>query len=71
MTNALYALALSRSKPISLWSTLDVDEILLAGNNMYLETIARRRPCASGYLQAEELPKQVCVRSSVCRPTVV
>jgi len=65
MTNSLYALGLNKLKPVSTWSSDDINEVLSCGDKMYLDIAESRN--ISRYLYAEELPENVTVQSSVYR----
>jgi hypothetical protein len=61
MANALQAIALSRMKPVSSWTTADIDEILNFGDKLYLELNANLN--VSRYLFAKELPTRLFIHS--------
>ena len=57
MSSAMYAIAKSRLKSVSSWTTVDMDEVLQFGDKLYLDIAAT--VYASNYLQAKELPKRL------------
>lgn len=57
MSNAIYAIAKSKVKPVSSWMTVDVDEVLSFGDKLYLDTAASLN--TSMYLLAQELPQKI------------
>ena len=57
LSSAMYAIAKSRLKSVSSWTTVDMDEVLQFGDKLYLDIAATVH--ASNYLQAKELPKRL------------
>ena len=62
MPNSILSIAVNKLKPASLWTSVDLDDILIAGDKIYLEITEKASQSSHSYLLAKECPSSVAYK---------